>query len=97
MKIVISKSSRPEKKFQAEIAKKTVHFGAKGYSDYTQHRDDDRKNNYIARHRSNEDWTASGMKSAGFYAKHLLWNKKSFRESLNDLNNQFKNVTFVYK
>ena len=24
-----------------------------------------------------EDWTRSGMDTAGFYAKHLLWNKSS--------------------
>ncbi len=28
-----------------------VSFGAKGYSDYTMHRDDDRKQRYINRHK----------------------------------------------
>jgi hypothetical protein len=43
------------------IIKKTVHFGGikengKPYSDFTQHKNEDSKNNYIQRHRKNEQW-----------------------------------------
>ena len=31
--VLISKSSKPDKKLQATINTKTVHFGAKGYED----------------------------------------------------------------
>ena len=52
MDIVISKSDNKHKKFKAIIdGKKTVHFGAKGYDDFTTHKDQDRKDNYIARHK----------------------------------------------
>ena len=44
MDIVISKSSRKDKKLKAVIDnKKTIHFGASGYSDYTKHKDDNKK------------------------------------------------------
>ena len=32
----------------------SVHFGAKGMSDYTIHKDDERKYRYIMRHKKNE-------------------------------------------
>ena len=35
---------------------RTVHFGAAGASDYTQHRDPVRKQQYLARHAPREDW-----------------------------------------
>ena len=35
----------------------------------------DRKYRYIDRHNKNEGWTNSGAKAAGFYSKHVLWNK----------------------
>ena len=34
---------------------KTIHFGAAGMSDYTLHKDDRRKANYIARHQTREE------------------------------------------
>jgi len=72
-------------------------FGQKNTSDYTLHKDDDRKNNYIQRHRANEDWTKSGIKTAGFYAKHVLWNKKTLQASIKDLNDKYKDIKFVLK
>ena len=42
--VLISKSSKQDKKYQATINNKTVHFGAKGYEDYTTHKNPERKN-----------------------------------------------------
>lgn len=47
-------SNKKDKKFMV-LAKngdkvKLVHFGAKGYSDFTKHKDSDRRDNYRARH-----------------------------------------------
>ena len=96
--VVISKSDKPEKKFKAVIDnKKTVHFGQVGASDFTKHKDEDRKRAYTQRHKKNEDWTKSGIKTPGFYAKHVLWNKPTLKASVDDLNKQFKNVNFVLK
>ena len=95
MDIVISKSNRKDKKLKAVIDnKKTIHFGASGYSDYTKHKDDTRKDAYIQRHKKNENW--ADFKTAGFYAKHILWNKPSILESVKDTNKQFKNIHIKY-
>ena len=52
MEVIIKKSRKPDKKFDAVIdGKKTVSFGAKNYSDYTLHKDDERKTRYINRHK----------------------------------------------
>ena len=52
MNAEISKSNKEGKKLKAvNDNKKTIHFGASGYSDYTKHKDDDRKERYLARHK----------------------------------------------
>ena len=44
MNIIIKKSENKDKKFTAKIDdKKTIHFGAKLYEDYTHHKDEKRK------------------------------------------------------
>ena len=50
---------------------KTVSFGQKGASDYTKHKNADRKDRYIDRHKKNEDCTKSGAKAAGFYIRWI--------------------------
>ena len=45
MNVEISKSNKSGKKFKAVIDnKKTIHFGDSAYSDYTKHKDPERKN-----------------------------------------------------
>lgn len=96
MEVIIKPSKNKNKKFDAIIDnKKTISFGAKGYSDYTIHKDDERRQRYINRHKKNEDWT--DYKTAGFYAKNILWNKPSIGESIKDLNKKYKNIKFLYK
>lgn len=70
-------------------SRKTVQFGAKGYSDYTKHKDTERMNRYDARHRSRENWTSSGIDTAGFWAKWILWNKPTLQASINDTSRRF--------
>ena len=41
--VLITKSSKTDKKYQAQINNKTIHFGTKGYEDYTTHHDIERK------------------------------------------------------
>ena len=64
-------------------------FGAKGYQDYTQHRDFTRKQSYFARHAKNEDWHTSGLYTAGFGSRYLLWNLPSLKDSIKDVNRRF--------
>ena len=94
--IIIKKSSKPDKKYDAVIDdKKTISFGQKNASDYTKHKDDDRKKLYENRHKKNENW--SDPYTAGFYAKNILWNKKTITESIRDTNNKFKNINIKIK
>jgi hypothetical protein len=67
---------------------KTTHFGAKGMNDYTIHKDDERKERYLARHKVNEDW--NDYTSAGSLSRYLLWNKPSLSASFNDYLKKFK-------
>jgi hypothetical protein len=99
MEVVIQRSSNPEKKYDAIIdGRRKVSFGAQGMEDFTTHHDPIRKVRYLARHGGqNQDWTRSGLETAGFYARNLLWNKPTLRESVADLNSRYKDVRFVLK
>tara|TARA_R110002153_G_scaffold211965_1_gene364527 strand:- start:29 stop:328 length:300 start_codon:yes stop_codon:yes gene_type:complete len=90
--VKISTSDR-DKKFKAVFyldgdKKKTLHFGAKGMSDFTIHKDPKRKENYLARHKVRENWKVPD--TAGSLSRWILWNKPSLKESLKDYKNRFK-------
>jgi hypothetical protein len=87
--IILKKSSKKDKKFMVVIGNKTVHFGAVGYSDFTIHKDIDRMHRYETRHKSREDWKKSGIKTAGFWSKWILWNKPSLISSIRDTQKRF--------
>ena len=98
MDVVISKSENKNKKYKAVIdGKKTIHFGHSSYEDFTTHKDKDRKQRYIDRHKKREDWGSSGVDTAGFYSKHVLWNKDTLTKSVDDLNKKFKNINIKLK
>ena len=95
MHIEISKSNKKDKKLMAVIdGNKTIHFGDSSYSDYTKHKDPERKENYISRKKTNENWGKTGVDTAGFYSKNVLWNKPTLEASVNDLNKKYKDVNF---
>jgi len=85
MDVIITKSANKSKKFDALVDGKKISFGAVGYSDYTIHKDPERKERYIARHAKREDWDKSGVKTAGYWSKHLLWNKDTLQKSIDDI------------
>ena len=85
MEIVITKPTNKNKKIDAIVDGNKISFGAVGYSDYTIHKDPERKERYIARHAKREDWNKSGLKTAGYWSKHLLWNKDTLRKSIDDI------------
>ena len=49
---------------------KTLQFGARGYSDFTKHKDEKRKDSFHARHKCSEK--KSKLK-AGYWACNKLW------------------------
>ena len=84
-------SDKPKKKyFIVTKNDKRVYFGASGYSDFTIHRDEERKQRYINRHKNNEDWNKSGIDTAGFWSRWLLCNKATIKDSYIDIKNKFK-------
>lgn len=87
MLALLTNSVRKDKKYTVFIIDegkaKTIHFGSEGYEDFTMHNDEERKTRYDNRHRAKEDWENS--KTAGFWAKNLLWNKPTIDESISDI------------
>ena len=101
LKLFITKSKKENKQFDLlnENKEYILSFGAKGYSDYTIHKDFERKQRYINRHspvKTNEDWHKSGLYTAGFWSRYLLWNLPSLRDSIKDVNSRFNlNVKLI--
>jgi Family of unknown function (DUF5754) len=82
-------SRRSDKKWTAEFVDggPKIHFGARGYEDFTIHKDYKRMERYDARHASRENW--NDAYSAGFWSKWLLWNKPTLEASARDIKRQF--------
>ena len=98
MEIIIKKSTNINKKFDAVIdGKKKIRFGQAGASDFTKHKDKDRKDRYIDRHRKNEKWGKDGVETAGFYSRWVTWHKPTIEASVNDLNKKYNDINFKYK
>lgn len=86
--VKIVKSPRTEKKLRAYFSDGThTDFGAKGYSDFTLHKDPERRDRYDNRHKRREDW--NNPKTAGSLSKWVLWNKPSLKASISDYKRRF--------
>lgn len=91
--IKITRSDKPDKKmaatFENLLTKRTkvVHFGKAHMSDYTLHKDPERKKRYIIRHRKNENW--NDPVTAGALSRWVLWNKPDLKESISDYKKRF--------
>lgn len=92
-KYILEKSNRKDKKLMVKNGK-TIHFGAKGYSDFTLSKDTNKKKNYIKRHIVNEDF--NNLNSAGSWARYILWNKKTIPASIKQMENRF-NINIINK
>jgi hypothetical protein len=66
-----------------------IRFGRKGYEDFTIHKDEARKRNYIIRHQKRENWGKSGINTAGFWSRWLLWNLPTIESSYEDIKKRF--------
>ena len=87
--VKIVKSPKPEKKYRAHFSDGThTDFGSKGMSDFTKHKDPERKKRYMTRHRSRENWNSP--KTAGTLSRWVLWNKDTLRKSISDYKKKFK-------
>jgi hypothetical protein len=97
MLIVLEKLKKGQKKFRVTLENgKKVQFGAKGYSDYTLHKDPNRMRLYLSRHRKRENWSKKGITTAGFWSRWLLWSEPSLNGAIKMIENKF-NVNIVLK
>lgn len=94
-KVKFSKSSNKKNKMMAEFYDendkkvKTTHFGALGYSDYTIHKNKERRYKYMIRHHKREDW--EDPTSAGALSLYILWGPStSVKECINYFTKHFK-------
>lgn len=76
MKLVVSASSKKDKKLVARFYEgskvvKTTHFGARGMSDYTIHKDKKRRSLYRGRHK--KDLNTKDPTRAGYLSYYILW------------------------
>jgi len=93
MYVKIENSTSKNKKLKAIFYDKdkkkirSIQFGAKGYSDYTIHKDDERKKRYINRHKKNENW--NDPMTAASLSRWILWNLPTLQASINDYKKRF--------
>jgi len=87
----ITKSPKKDKKLRASFERdgriKNIDFGAAGMSDFTKHKNPLRKERYIARHKSRENFNKPD--TAGALSRWVLWNKTSLKASIADYKRRF--------
>jgi len=72
--VPIYKSTRPTKKYMIQRPDlRWVHFGEKGYQDYTAHRNKTRRQNYINRAMNIRGKWKDDMYSPNMLSINLLW------------------------
>lgn len=91
----LTKNGQGPKKYTAVVRypdgkTRTVQFGAAGMSDFTKHKDPQRKKNYLSRHGGRENWAKSGIGTAGFWSRWLLWNQPTLAASKRDMTRRFQ-------
>ena len=79
---------KPDKKyFIITNTGKRLYFGDSRYEDFTTHKDEERKQRYIDRHKKNEDW--DDINSAAFWSRFYLWEKPTKKEA-------YENIKKIY-
>ena len=92
--VVIRKAGNPKKKYEAVFNNHTIiPFGAVGYEDFTTHRDEQRRQNYLKRH-GGEDWTRGNIMSPAWLSRYILWEKTTLKEAIKSANSMHKDVHF---
>ena len=90
---IIIKSKKLHKKYDViNTLGKVISFGDNRYSDFTKHKNEERKMNYIKRHQ-NEDWT--DLNKSSTWSRYILWNKPTMKESINDMKKLF-NIKIIF-
>ena len=90
LKIVPStnKQKKYDAHFEINAKSKKVSFGSKNSSTYINHKNDEKKKNYLARHsKLNENW--NNPMTAGSLSRHILWSKPSLKQATNAYKERF--------
>ena len=98
--VKIKLSDKPIKKYMVlnPNTHKYVYFGQMGYEDFTKHNDTKSKERYIARHSRYEIWTKSGVDTAGWLSRFILWEKPTLKGAIEHVNKRYSDVQFkLYK
>ena len=89
LRVTIAPSKVKNKKLDVfKDDKKVASIGDIRYSDFLTHGDKKRQENYLKRHRKNENW--KDPMSAGALSRWVLWNKSSLNSSIEDYKSKFK-------
>ncbi len=89
-KFILFPSSRKDKRYMIlGENNKVIHFGSSKHENFTIHKNEKRKQLYIQRHSSRENWGKSGIDTAGWWAVHMLWNKPTLKESIENIENKY--------
>lgn len=97
--MTLTKLHSGDKKYRAVFQlpngrQKTTYFGARGYEDYTMHKDKERMKRYLTRHKARENW--GDPTTPGALSRWILWNKPSLRASIQDYAKRF-GITVIYR
>jgi hypothetical protein len=86
----ITESKQKGKKYTIKFNEpnKTLHFGSKGSSTYLDHKNETKRDNYMARHAVREDW--DDPLTAGTLSLYILWGPyTTFNKNLEYYKQQF--------
>ena len=91
----LSKSDKKDKKFKMVMPSynHTHHFGQRGASDLTIHKDEERAKRYRARHAKDK---INDVHSAGAMSWYILWSSPSLSQGIRNYEKRF-GVNVIYK
>ena len=82
---------KPDKKYYIITnTNKKVYFGAAGYEDFTTHKDEERKQRYISRHKKNESKFWNDPNTAAYWALKYLWTYPTKKEAYENIKKDLK-------
>ena len=90
----IKQSTRRNKKLMITFSnpKTTIHFGSKNSKTFLDHNDKKKRENYILRHKANENW--NDPLTAGTLSFYLLW--ESSTDLYTNLDTYLKHFNIKY-
>lgn len=91
MKVDFMQSPRADKKMRAVFSDGVVvDFGAEGMSDFTMHKDEARRQRFLARFARRIADAKDNPQSAMTLAHLILWNKPTLEASIKDYKKKFR-------